>query len=227
MLTSSLLAWTVLTGGCTRSGGWVCTIGASSASPGGHGRSSAADAAPPEGIDVEPMCRATGGADHCMTLPEKPAKVPTADVAAMAWDSFELPPPRPHTSPSGRSWVSLPTYLWIDASAWKPRLARASVDGQTVTMTGTPLRVDWSTGEAATTCDGPGTPYHRGGPPSTCAYTYRRATSATVTATVYYTVNWTCSGACDALSGSYGTFPASASTHLTVQEIQTRTDTPS
>ncbi|MCP2336580.1 hypothetical protein [Actinomadura rupiterrae] len=158
-----------------------------------------------------------------MTLPEKPAKTPTADVVAMAWDSFALPPPKPRTSPSGRSFVSLPTYLWVDSSSWKPRHAQASVDGQTVTMTGVPQRVDWSLGEGGTTCIGPGVPYLSGGPPSGCAYTYRRAGSYAVTATVYYTVNWLCSGACDAPSGSYGTFPTSGSTRLTVREIQTRT----
>jgi hypothetical protein len=168
------------------------------------------------------MCRVTGGADHCYTPPEPPAKTPTADVVAMAWASFELPAPTPHTSPSGRSWVSLPTYLWVDASAWSPRWAQASVDGQTVTMTGTPRRVEWSLGEGSVNCDGPGTPYRRGGPPSGCAYTYRRPGSYTVTATAYYSVNWTCAGSCDAGSGTYGTLPTSASVPLTVREIQTR-----
>ncbi|RFU42234.1 hypothetical protein DZF91_07750 [Actinomadura logoneensis] len=152
-----------------------------------------------------------------------PPKTPTADVVAMAWASFELPAPSPHTNPSGRSWVALPTYLWVDPSGWRPLRARAAVDGQTVTMTGTPRRVEWSLGDGAVGCDGPGTPYRPGGPPSNCSYAYRRSGSYTVTATAYYSVSWTCEGACDARGGTYGTFPVSASTSLTVQEIQTRT----
>lgn len=235
MLTAPLLAWTLVTGGCPSSGAWNCALGTSSVHQGTGlvgGASFGSGGAPGGGLDVKPMCQVTGGADHCWTPPDastmpdepgKPAKTPTADVVAMAWASFGLPSPVPHTNPAVRSWVSLPTYLWIDASGWKPRTARASVDGQTVTVTGTPQRVEWSLGEAMIVCRGPGTPYRRGDPPSDCSYTYRRPGRYAVTATAYYSVNWTCTGSCDSRSGSYGTFPASGSTHLNVQEIQTRT----
>ncbi|MEV5568569.1 hypothetical protein AB0L06_00850 [Spirillospora sp. NPDC052269] len=229
MLTAPLLVWTLATGGCTKPTGWTCTIGAYAAHagsagrphahPDGHGRQAPATPRLP----IKPMCQVTGGADHCFTLPDEPARTPTADVVAMAWASFSLPTPVPHTNPSGRSWVSLPTYLWVDPSAWKPQRAQASVDGQTVTMTGAPQRVEWSLDDTTITCEGPGTPYFRGGPPSGCAYRFRRSGSASVTATVFYSVTWSCTGACDARGGSYGTFPASGSTRLTVREIQTLT----
>ncbi|WP_051467957.1 hypothetical protein [Actinomadura oligospora] len=233
MLTASLLTWTLVTGGCARSAGWVCTIGAStvdgstahagSPAHAGGGPGHARGSASPPRLEITPMCRVTGGADHCITLPDEPARTPTADVVAMAWASFSLPRPVPHTSPSGRSWVSLPTYLWVDASGWRPQRAQATVDGQTVTMTGAPQRVEWSLGDATVTCEGPGTPYRRGAPPSSCAHEFRRSGSHTVTATALYAVNWTCAGSCDSRGGSYGTFPASGSTRLTVREIQTLT----
>ncbi|MFC5185440.1 hypothetical protein [Actinomadura harenae] len=217
MLTAPLLAW-ALVSGCATPADWGCSIGAVTAVPAGSPANATAHA-----LKIKPMCQVTGGADHCFTLPGEPDRTSTADVAAMAWAAFALPPPVPHTNPSGRSWVSLPTYLWVDASTWRPQRARAALDGQTVTVVGTPQRVEWSLGDATITCDGPGTPYRRGGPPSGCAHAFRRSGSFTVTATVYYAVTWSCAGSCDSRGGSYGTFPASGSTHLTVQEIQTRT----
>ncbi|KAB2341308.1 hypothetical protein [Actinomadura rudentiformis] len=163
------------------------------------------------------MCAPTGGADHCITLPEAP-RTSTADVAQMAMDAIVLPAPRPHTSPRGRTWVGLRTFLWIDRNTWRPRQASVAVDGQTVSITGRPTHVDWDMGEASITCQGPGVP-HQG----TCSYTYRRAASHQVSATVYYAVSWTCVGACDTPGGTFGPLPATTNLRLVIGEIQTST----
>ncbi|MGI5167490.1 PKD domain-containing protein [Spirillospora sp. CA-253888] len=214
---------------CAAGNGWLCSIGASRPAassparprPAGGGTGGGA-ASPENGVQVEPMCAPTGGADHCITLPaEQTARTPTAEVAEMARDAIALPPPRPRTSPSRRTWVGLPTYLWIDGSAWRGRSARVGVDGQTVAITGRPVRVVWDTGEGTLTCRGPGTPYRRGMTGSSCAHVYRRSGAFTVTATLYYEVTWTCTGACDAPGGGFGPLAASGSVPLRVAEIQT------
>ncbi|WP_067477193.1 PKD domain-containing protein [Actinomadura hibisca] len=210
---------------CTPGNGWLCTIGASAPAPRAPARPGGGGATPPEtSIRVESMCAPTGGADHCITLPaEQTARTPTAQVAEMARDAIVLPPPRLRTSPARRTWVGLRTYLWIDGTAWRTRTARVGVDGQEVTVTGRPARVVWDTGEGTLTCQGPGTPYRRGMTGSSCAHTYRRAGAFTVTATLYYEVSWTCTGACDAPGGGFGALPASASVPLRAAEIQTAT----
>jgi hypothetical protein len=203
--------------GCGRqSGGWLCNIGAAShthAAGGGGGGVSA----PENDLDVKPMCAPTGGADHCITLPETP-RTSTADVVQMARDAIALPAPRPHTSPSRRTWVRLRTFLWLEGSTWQPSTASVSVDGQTVTMTGRPTHVVWSMGEGTVTCQGPGSRNS-----AACSYRYNRSAPNPydVTATVYYSVSWTCSGACDTRSGGFDPLPATSHLLLSVGEIQT------
>ncbi|MBW8481435.1 hypothetical protein [Actinomadura parmotrematis] len=229
LLTAAAALAVPVDAGCTRTNGWLCSVGASS--PGHHqaaapapgsGGQARADAVPQ--IEVVPMCGPTGGADHCITLPEAP-RTPTADVVQMARDAFYLPPPRPRTSPARRTFVRLPTYLWIEGAAWGERRASVAVDGQRVTMTGRPQRVQWDLGETTLTCDGPGTPYARG-VVSSCAHAYQRASARpyTVTATVYYSVRWTCTGACDSPGGDLGPLGATGRVPLSVAEIQTTAD---
>ncbi|MQY03712.1 hypothetical protein [Actinomadura macrotermitis] len=200
--------------GCTGGSPWLCTVAVA-----GHHAPAAAGAAPR--AEAEPMCAEGGGADHCAMHFVTP-RVATADVVQMARAGFALPAPRPHTSPARRTWVGLPTFLWVDAGAWRERRASVTVDGQTVTMTGRPVRVDWDLGEASLSCDGPGTPYRRGAVPS-CAHTFGRAAARPypVTATVRYAVAWTCTGACDAPGGTVGMLPARAGLRVAVGEIQT------
>jgi len=199
------------------SNGWLCGIGAASHTQGSaHGGGGGAST-PDNNLDVKPMCAPTGGADHCITLPETP-RASTADVVQMARDAMMLPAPRPHTSPSPKTWVRLRTFLWLDRGTWHPSTAAVSVDGQTVTMTGRPTNVVWNMSEGSVTCQGPGSPHS-----ATCSYTYARSATHPydVSATVYYSVSWTCSGACDTRSGAFGPLPATGHLSLSVGEIQT------
>lgn len=225
---------------CSKSGGWACLIsaghpGSLTAHSGGrpHGRPGGGRPAAVPDLDL-PDCSALGGAQECLNLPgtaEAAPHVGTADLAAMALDRIALPVPRPHTDPSARSWIGLRTFLWIDRSLWHPYTAEAAVPGQTVTLTARPTRVAWHTGESPVECAGPGEPY-RPGAVSDCGHTYQRSSAHLpgdvyhLTATVYYTVEWTCTGSCDTAAGSAGPLPATGRTRLSVGEIQTETTTP-
>ncbi len=216
---------------CTPGAGWLCGISASSPGRAAAPRAGGARGERPapggsRGDTITPMCAPTGGADHCITVSvPAPARTPTAAVAEMARDAIALPPPRPRTSPRGRTWVRFPTHLWIDGASWRTRSASVAVDGQTVTITGRPTHVTWDLGETTLTCDGPGVPYTRRATGASCAHAFARATPGpfTVTATVHYAVAWTCRGACDAPGGSFDPLPASGTVALRVSEIQTGT----
>jgi hypothetical protein len=226
-------------GHCTDDGGLECVI--SAGHPGGGrprgpsdgGHPSRPGAASDLGLlDLGlPDCASLAGAQECLHLPglpEVPPHVRAADLAAMAMDRIALPVPRPYTSPAGRSWVGLVTFLWIDRRLWHPYRAGAAVSGQTVTLTARPTKVVWDLGEGSVECAGPGEPY-RPGAPAGCGYTYRRSSahapggSYELSATVYYTAEWTCAGSCDTASGSEGPLPATGRTRLRVGEIQTET----
>jgi hypothetical protein len=163
--------------------------------------------------DPNATCLANRVCDE-IAMTDRPAHVSTADIVAMAAAALELPPPVPRTEPADHTWVALATYLRIDPALWHPTSATATVRGQTVTATARPTRVVWDMGEATITCTGP------------CAYTYRHASLRQpgrvykVTATLYYEIDWSCSGACDAPRGRLGELPASGRTTLGVNEIQ-------
>jgi len=101
--------------------------------------------------------------------------------------------------PSGSpQLVGVPTWLWIDPGSWKTLSASASAGPVTATATATPAKVVWGLGNGQTvTCEGPGTPYVASEPDATtdCSYTWAEPGSFTVSATVYWSVTWTATGA--------------------------------
>lgn len=135
------------------------------------------------------------------------------ELAEKAADSITLPAPSIDMNPTRYSVVNLPTWLWIDPSAWHPMTASASAGGVTATAVATPSTVTWSMGDGGTeVCDGPGIPYDQEQPASQqqtyCSYTYRRSSfgqpsadgdpndgAYTVTATIGWAVTWTAIGA--------------------------------
>lgn len=169
--------------------------------------------------------------------PEAPAAAPPAAAAAplptpqvLAQEAVsKLVPTSPtiRTSPTGDQVVHIPTWLWLDASAWRPVSATASVPGLSVTATAEPQSVIWNLGNGdSVTCAGPGNPYVASGDPMaaspSCGYTYHRASAGApgerfpVTATVTWSVAWVGGGAT-------GTAPSIASTSqasLRVTELQ-------
>jgi hypothetical protein len=178
------------------------------------------------------------------TTPGGKAK-PAADLAASV--TFPLPSPRLGTSPAGYAYVGTPTYLFIDPDDWKPITKTASDGPTSVTATAKPYKVLWDSGDRSgrryVTCDGPGrsfsptvdgahTPIDDLRPP--CGYRYRATSSGgtqlragderteadKVLATVSWKIRWTCSGSCDAASGSLPDLTSSGSTYRVVYQLQ-------
>lgn len=129
--------------------------------------------------------------------------------------------------------VNLPTWLWLNSSAWQPVSATASVGGLTATTTATPSSIVWNTGDGEQlTCNGPGVAYDPSKPESAqhgdCVHTYRRSSASapngrfTVTATVRWHVTWTASGFApgSAIAGDLGVITRSVTTTVRVAEVQ-------
>jgi hypothetical protein len=107
--------------------------------------------------------------------------------------TIEMAPPA-----GSEQLVGVATWLWIEPSAWHTITATASAGPVTTTATATPTKVVWDMGDGSTvTCDGPGTPYDPSHPTATtdCSYTWPKAGSYQVTATIYWSVSWTTAGA--------------------------------
>ncbi len=107
--------------------------------------------------------------------------------------SIEMAPP-----PGSPQLVGVATWLWIDPGAWQNKTATAAAGSVTATATASPSKVVWDMGDGdSVTCDGPGTPYSASDPDATtdCSYTWPGPGSFTVTATVYWAVTWTATGA--------------------------------
>ncbi|MGH9223265.1 MAG: hypothetical protein ACRD2W_05675 [Acidimicrobiales bacterium] len=168
-------------------------------------------------------------------FPDAPGSGPSVNLSALAREALQrtpLPAPAIRMSPQPPvpQLVGLPTYLWIDPTAWGPRTASASSGGVTSTVTAVPERVVWDMGQGdIVECSGPGRP-HAPGMVGTgaCTFTYSfssaRSTSSptkafTVTATVHWHATWTASGA--AGGGDLGTVERRSSVAIEVAEVQT------
>ncbi len=104
----------------------------------------------------------------------------------------------PENRPGRVGIIGMPTWMWVDDPSSRtvgPITRSASAGGVTVTATAALDRIVWRMGDGTSvTCAGRGTPYadgygRRGSP--TCGHTYTRAGTYTVTATSYWTVDWT------------------------------------
>jgi hypothetical protein len=210
-------------------GSGVC-VGAGGERPGrpvdpGNPQGGGGGTVPPDPCALDPACAA--GAIQG----PGPAQVTTADWAEQARNRMTLPTPRIRTSPTARTYVGVPTFLWIDRAQWRSRTTSAGVATQTVTATAEPSEMVWSLGETTITCAGPGTPYDPHGAPdqtSECSHSYQRSSAGQpggkyqITATIRWHVTWTCTGACDPPGpGDLGIMTSSTNALLPVGEIQT------
>lgn len=177
------------------------------------------------------VVRCPGVTPYMSWLPNGAGAAPPspAVLARQALDRLVLPSPRIRATPAPErtQLVRLPTWLWVEGSAWGRRSATASVPGVSVTVTATPTKVTWTMGDGATVvCHGPGTPYRAGADPRAaspdCGHTYtsssagQRGGAYRVTATITWAITW--SG-----GGESGTFPAlstTASARFRVAESQ-------
>lgn len=162
-----------------------------------------------------------------MWVPAGVAAPSPIDLARIARRQLDLPGPKLRTSPTGEQLVGLPTWLWIDPTAWQPRTQAVAVPGASVTATATPRMVSWSLGEGGTVnCAGPGTPYTKGSDPRapspSCGYLYRRSSAGApgeafrITATIHWTVTWSGAGQ----AGTFDDLASMDSVSLRVAESQ-------
>lgn len=160
----------------------------------------------------------------------QPALPDPSVLAAKAESKLALVKPTVDSSPAAGlpQVVQLPTWAWLPKTQWVPVSATASVPGESVTATATPVLLSFSWGDGtSSTCQGPGTPYvaaslDASAASPTCGHTYRITSTAqpgqqfTVTATLSWQIRW-------AGGGQSGTLPdltTAATVHWTVEQIQ-------
>ena len=126
-----------------------------------------------------------------------------AALAELAREYLVLPSPVIRSSPAqaGLQLVQLPTWLWISPAEWAARSKTATVPGESVTATATPVEVTWHPGDRSTvTCRGPGTPYTSADDPASaspdCGHTYASSSAGqpggayTATVTITWDIAW-------------------------------------
>ena len=143
-----------------------------------------------------------------------PALVDPAELAQEALERMRLARPRLNLAPTERTYVGLETWLWTNPRAWRTLTESAVAGGTTVTVVAAPTRIYWNMGDdKGLNCHSAGRPWTSdlGDDAQTdCGYTYRTTSNGqpdgvfTVTAAVYYQVDWTCSGACLQPAGTLG-----------------------
>jgi hypothetical protein len=129
-----------------------------------------------------------------------PAPVDPAVVGAQAVSELVMPSPTINMAPpsAATQLVNVAAWLWIAPGAWAGLSATATTGPVTAIATAVPVRVVWDMGDGdQVTCDGPGTPYSASAPTATtdCSHTWTQTGSFPVTATVYWQVAWTATGA--------------------------------
>jgi hypothetical protein len=141
--------------------------------------------APPPGVGPAPVLPAPGV------------------LAALARQTLGLPSPVIRSSPAQAALqlTNLPTWLWINPAEWVPESKTATVPGESVTATATPVSVTWHPGHGSTvTCQGAGTPYTSGDNPAAaspdCGHTYTTSSAGQpggafqATATITWDITW-------------------------------------
>jgi hypothetical protein len=153
------------------------------------------DCAGPGVIDPMPPFWVTGAVPAAGTVQVDPVVVAQEAAKQLGFGSPTIEMAPPDGSPQ---LVGVASWLCLAPGEWRTLTASASAGPVTTTATATPTKVVWDMGNGASvTCDGPGPPYDRADPNATtdCSYTWPGAGSFTVTATVYWNVTWTTTGA--------------------------------
>jgi hypothetical protein len=126
-----------------------------------------------------------------------------AVLAALARQTLGLPSPVIRSSPAQNALqlTNLPTWLWINPAEWVPESKTATVPGESVTATATPVSVTWHPGDGSTvTCQGAGIPYASADNPASaspdCGHTYTSSSARQpggafrATATITWDITW-------------------------------------
>ena len=126
-----------------------------------------------------------------------------APAGAPAGAGAAPPDPVIRSSPAQNALqlTNLPTWLWINPAEWVPESKTATVPGESVTATATPVSVTWHPGDGSTvTCQGAGTPYtsadNQAAASPDCGHTYTNSSAGQpggafqVTATITWDITW-------------------------------------
>jgi hypothetical protein len=161
----------------------------------------------------------TGGYWFYVPDGSTPALVDPGEVAQNALDEMPLQQPEVHLAPAPplKTYVSLATWLWMTPGQYR-RIAMTVTAGSTsVRVQAVPVRVEWEMGDGFTeTCHSAGRPWVRGMPEAvqtTCSHTYETTSESEpggkfdIAATIFYQVDWTCTGACLSTAGTLGEVP--------------------
>lgn len=146
-------------------------------------------------VDPMPLMWVTGATPAAQTVAVNPVVVAEQAAKHLALGSPTIEMAPPDGSPQ---LVGVASWLWLAPGSWQTLTASASAGPVTATATATPTKVVWEMGNGASvTCDGPGTPYNASDSNAStdCSYTWPDPGRFTVTATVYWSVSWTATGA--------------------------------
>lgn len=141
------------------------------------------------------------------------------ELAQRALDQLVLAVPEIHIAPDPplATYVGLETWLWLPDGQWDSLSLTVTAGATSVTVTATPVRVDWNLTEGTTSCNSAGRPWVRGMSSSAqtdCSYTFSTLSDGqpegkyAVSATIAYSATWTCSGACLSNNGDLGEVPS-------------------
>lgn len=148
-------------------------------------------------------------------------------LAADALASVPIGVPPMFTSPSNdRLYTQMRTWLWVNEDWWRAYSATANAGRVSSTVTATPTRAEWNTGDGGgTTCRGPGVEWRRGmsDDATYCSHVYRRSSAGedgatyTLSVTVWFEISWA-SNTGD--SGTLAAISRSASRQVEVGQVQ-------
>ena len=154
-------------------------------------------------VTVQTLACPIGAAAPAGAPAAGPGPPDPAVLAALARQTLGLPSPVICSSPAQNALqlTNLPTWLWINPAEWVPHSKTATVPGESVTATATPVSVTWHPGDGSTvTCQGAGTPYTSADNPAAaspdCGHTYTASSAGqpagafTATATITWDVTW-------------------------------------
>jgi hypothetical protein len=134
----------------------------------------------------------------------------------------------------GADWhtfIGIENWLWIPPDQWRVLSLRVSAAGTTVTVNATPERVQWDMGTETIACYDAGRAWVTGmsdDAQTTCGYTYEdieapEGDTHEVSARIVYVIDWTCTGACLATSGTLDPIRALAGTATSIEVLQRQT----
>jgi len=133
--------------------------------------------------------------------------------------------------PNFHTYINIENWMWIPADQWHPMDLTVSAGPTSVTVTATPVRVEWDMGAETVQCGDAGRAWRKGmtdAATTTCSFAYESIDDSSgdahdVSAQLVYAVTWTCSGTCLTPSGDLGEVasPAGETTTIEVRQRQT------